>query len=75
MERRIRAIAGELIVLPICGDDADGVAVGSGGGVVGETGVVRGEERGKASRVLMRGGVEVFHKGGDMLGAGAVDVE
>ena len=75
MECRIRAIAGELIILPVRGDDADGVAVGSGGGVVGKTGVIGGKERGEASGVLMRGGVEVFHKRGDMLGAGAVDVE
>ena len=75
LERRIRAIAGEFIILPVCGDDADGVAVGSGGGVVGKTGVVGGKERGEATGVLMRGGVEVFHNRGDMLGAGAVDIE
>ena len=55
LECRIGAIAGELIILPIRGNDADGVAIGSGGGVVGKTGVIGGKERGEASGVLMRG--------------------
>ena len=75
LECRIRAITGELIILPIRSDNANGLAVGSRGGVVGKTGIVGGKERGKASGVLMRRRVEVFHKRGDMLGAGTVDVE
>lgn len=75
LECRIRAIAGELIILPIRGDNANGLAVGSRGGVIGKMGIVGGKERGKANEVLMRRRVEVFHKRGDMLGAGAVDVE
>ena len=75
MECRIRAIAGELVILPIRGDDAYGLAMGSGGRVVGKTGVIRGKERGEATGVSMRSGVDVFHKSGDMIGAGAVDVE
>ena len=49
--------------------------MGSRGGVVGKTGVVGSKKRGEASGVLMRRGVEVFHQRGDMLGAGAVDIE
>ena len=49
--------------------------MGTRGGVVGKTGVIGGKKRGETSGILMRSGVEVFDKRGDMLGAGAIDVE
>ena len=74
LEEGVGATAGEVVVLPVRGEEGGGLAGGGGGVVVGEAGVVGVEEVGEEG-VGGGGGAVVVEGGGDVVGYVAVDVE
>lgn len=75
LERRVRAEACELVVLPIRDEDPGRFALGGRGGIVGQERVVGLEEGVEAREVFLGSWIEALDQGGDVLSAGSMEVE